>query len=112
MIPVQHRAGRRRRLSPALALAAALAAAPHPADLAAQAPATAGRYDESLFAGLRYRMIGPSRGGRVTTVTGHADQPATFYIGPTGGGVWKTEDYGVTWRNVSITEADTVMNAS
>jgi len=58
-------------------------------------------YKPDLFEGLRYRMIGPSRGGRVTTVTGIADQPGTFYMGATGGGVWKTTDYGATWINVS-----------
>ncbi len=46
-------------------------------------------------------MIGPSRGGRVTAVAGIAEQPATFYMGATGGGVWKTTDYGQSWLNVS-----------
>jgi photosystem II stability/assembly factor-like uncharacterized protein len=50
---------------------------------------------------MEYRMIGPSRGGRVTAVTGIAQQPATFYMGATGGGVWKTTDYGHSWLNVS-----------
>ncbi|MCH8939072.1 MAG: hypothetical protein IH966_06580, partial [Gemmatimonadetes bacterium] len=46
-------------------------------------------FDPALFEGMRYRNIGPSRGGRVTAVTGVASQPATFYMGSTGGGVWK-----------------------
>ncbi|MGD8866789.1 MAG: hypothetical protein PVI01_04150, partial [Gemmatimonadales bacterium] len=58
-------------------------------------------YEPSLFAGLEYRMIGPSRGGRVTAVTGIAEQPGTFYMGATGGGVWRTDDYGQSWHNVS-----------
>lgn len=58
-------------------------------------------YDPSLFADLEYRCIGPSRGGRVTAVTGIASQPSTFYMGATGGGVWKTTDYGQRWVNVS-----------
>ena len=58
-------------------------------------------YDSALFQGMDFRMIGPSRGGRVTTVAGHRAQPHTFYMGATGGGVWKTTDYGTTWRNVS-----------
>lgn len=58
-------------------------------------------YDPSFFKGLKYRCIGPSRGGRVTTVTGIASLPSTFYMGSTGGGVWKTVDYGRNWRNVS-----------
>src|SRR5689334_17195230 len=57
--------------------------------------------DSSLYAGLRYRMIGPGRGGRVTAVTGVPSQPHTFYLGATGGGVWKTDDAGANWRNVS-----------
>ena len=50
---------------------------------------------------LRWRSIGPFRGGRVTAVAGIAAQPLTYYMGATGGGVWKTDDAGVTWRNVS-----------
>ena len=40
-----------------------------------------------FFEALQYRMVGPSRGGRVTTVAGHRAQPSTFYMGATGGGV-------------------------
>ncbi len=58
-------------------------------------------YDSTLWSGMHYRLIGPFRGGRVTTVTGVASQPRTFYMGSTGGGVWKTTDAGVTWNNVS-----------
>src|SRR5580700_2022231 len=54
-----------------------------------------------LWSGLRYRMIGPLRGGRVTTVTGVPSEPNTFYMGSTGGGVWKTIDAGHTWNNIS-----------
>ncbi|MEM7484927.1 MAG: hypothetical protein AAF348_06930 [Bacteroidota bacterium] len=53
------------------------------------------------FEALQYRTVGPARGGRVTTVTGVAMQPGTFYLGASGGGVWKSEDYGTTWDNVS-----------
>src|SRR5260221_14649309 len=60
--------------------------------LSAQAP---------IWSGMRYRMIGPERGGRVTTVTGVPSQPYTFYMGSTGGGVWKTTDAGHTWANIS-----------
>ncbi|MEO8193429.1 MAG: hypothetical protein ABI681_06230 [Gemmatimonadales bacterium] len=58
-------------------------------------------FDSTQFRGLRYRMIGPARGGRVTTVTGVPQQPMTFYMGSTGGGVWKTVDAGQSWGNVS-----------
>lgn len=56
---------------------------------------------ESAFSDLDYRYVGPSRGGRVTAVAGHAAHPFTFYMGGTGGGVFKTEDYGNTWHPVS-----------
>ena len=84
---------------------AALLAPPPPA--VAQSPAGAADapraepFDERLFGGLRYRYVGPSRGGRVTAVAGHTSHPSTFYMGATGGGVWKTDDYGHSWRNVS-----------
>ncbi|MEM8506612.1 MAG: hypothetical protein AAF717_02230 [Bacteroidota bacterium] len=53
------------------------------------------------FVSLEYRTVGPARGGRVTAITGVAMQPGTFYLGASGGGVWKSEDYGTTWNNVS-----------
>ncbi len=58
-------------------------------------------YAPALFSDLEYRMVGPSRGGRVTAVAGHVDHPGSFYMGATGGGVWKTTDYGITWHNLS-----------
>ncbi len=78
-----------------------------PAALSAQvrptpkAPALTKAVPASLFSGLRYRNVGPARGGRVTTATGVAQQPLTFYQGSTGGGVWKTTNAGQTWFNVS-----------
>jgi photosystem II stability/assembly factor-like uncharacterized protein len=57
--------------------------------------------DSVQLRGLRYRMVGPSRGGRVTTVTGVPQEPATFYMGAAGGGVWKTTNSGITWTNIS-----------
>ena len=53
------------------------------------------------FEALQYRTVGPERGGRVTTVTGTALIPGTYYLGASGAGVWKSEDYGTTWNNVS-----------
>src|SRR6266508_2833100 len=64
----------------------------------AQVPA---KYDTSLYRALEWRQIGPFRGGRVTAVTGTADQPLVYYLGATGGGVWKTTDGGLTWEPVS-----------
>jgi len=54
-----------------------------------------------LFQGMKWRNVGPFRGGRVTAVAGVAQEPYTYYFGSTGGGVWKTEDAGTTWQNVS-----------
>lgn len=55
----------------------------------------------ALFQSLKYRCIGPSRGGRVTAVAGIPSEPSTFFMGACGGGVWKTTDYGQSWHNVS-----------
>ncbi len=57
--------------------------------------------DGTILNALEYRCVGPTRGGRVTTVAGDANHPNTYYFGSTGGGVWKTEDYGITWKNIS-----------
>lgn len=54
-----------------------------------------------LLEKVTFRNVGPTRGGRVTTVAGTAQERATFYMGATGGGVWKTTDYGNSWDNVS-----------
>ena len=56
---------------------------------------------QSLFRELRFRSLGPNRGGRVTAVAGVPDQPLTFYMGASGGGVWKTTNAGESWQNVS-----------
>ena len=53
------------------------------------------------FEPLLYRNIGPFRGGRSVCAAGVADEPLTYYVGTTGGGVWKTEDAGQYWTNVS-----------
>ncbi|HYT65387.1 MAG TPA: hypothetical protein VEL51_03135 [Vicinamibacterales bacterium] len=57
--------------------------------------------DTSLFAGLRWRSIGPNRGGRSQAVAGSSARPSEYYFGATGGGVWKSTDGGLTWRPVS-----------
>jgi photosystem II stability/assembly factor-like uncharacterized protein len=57
--------------------------------------------DSSLLDGMEYRLVGPYRGGRSAAVTGVRGQRQTFYMGATGGGVWKTQDGGQTWQNVS-----------
>ncbi len=57
--------------------------------------------DPVLFGGLRWRSIGPARGGRSQAVAGSATRALEYYFGATGGGLWKTTDGGVTWRPVS-----------
>jgi photosystem II stability/assembly factor-like uncharacterized protein len=57
--------------------------------------------DAALLKGLRYRLVGPSRGGRVTTVTGVPSQPHTFYMGVASGGLFRTTDDGVTWAPIT-----------
>ena len=56
---------------------------------------------DSLFHGLKWRNIGPFRGGRSVASTGVIGQPQTYYMGSTGGGVYKTTDAGITWKNIS-----------
>ena len=72
----------------------------HPARAPKAAPMPG--VDPALFKGLKYRLVGPSRGGRVTTVTGVPSQPRTFYMGAASGGVFRTTDGGATW--VPITD--------
>ena len=69
--------------------------------LSISAIAAGADYNSTWWSGMHYRMIGPDRGGRVTTVTGVPSQPQTFYMGSTGGGVWKTTDAGHSWKNIS-----------
>ena len=57
--------------------------------------------DPALYQAMEWRNIGPFRGGRVTAVAGVPADPLVYYMGATGGGVWKTEDAGLSWRNVS-----------
>ncbi len=58
------------------------------------------QYDGSLYSGLRWRSIGPFRGGRVNGVSGVRGQPNTFYFGSVGGGVWKSTNAGRTWTPI------------
>lgn len=75
----------------ALIVVAALAAAPQDAP---SAPA-------ELLDSLTFREVGPYRGGRAAAVTGVDALPGTYYMGAAGGGVWKSEDHGESWSNVT-----------
>jgi len=59
--------------------------------------------DSSAFRALQWRLIGPFRGGRANAIAGVTSQPFVYYVGYTGGGVWKTENAGASWRNISDT---------
>ncbi|HSE26217.1 MAG TPA: hypothetical protein VLB68_31405 [Pyrinomonadaceae bacterium] len=56
--------------------------------------------DSNQIQGMKWRMIGPFRGGRTVGATGVPNQPNVFYIGVNNGGVWKTTDYGITWKPI------------
>jgi photosystem II stability/assembly factor-like uncharacterized protein len=86
--------------SRAAAAAALPAPAPAPPARTATRPAPA-PLAAARFGGMRFRSVGPYRGGRVCAVTGVRGRPATFYFGSTGGGVWKTDDAGTSWQPIS-----------
>ncbi|HKD12361.1 MAG TPA: hypothetical protein VKE50_09810, partial [Thermoanaerobaculia bacterium] len=57
-------------------------------------------FDPFLFAGMRWRMAGPFRGGRAVAVAGVPSVPDRFYFGAVGGGVWRTDNAGRTWEPI------------
>src|SRR5215210_1275479 len=76
-------------------------AAPAEAARPPKKPGASPTVDPALFSALKWREVGPYRGGRSAAVTGLPGDRDTYYFGATGGGVWKTTDGGRTWRNVS-----------
>jgi photosystem II stability/assembly factor-like uncharacterized protein len=68
--------------------------------LAAAIPGSAQQYDQKLFSEMRWRCIGPFRGGRTVAITGVPHQPNVFYMAAVNGGVWKTTDFGHTWEPI------------
>ncbi|MBK8656576.1 MAG: glycosyl hydrolase [Haliscomenobacter sp.] len=64
-------------------------------------PAPTVQFDQTLYQGMQWRLVGPFRGGRAGSVTGVPGHPNLFYMGTAGGGVWRTQDGGQTWHCVS-----------
>ena len=60
----------------------------------------AAKPEDKLFKGMKYRLVGPFRGGRSLTAAGIPGDPTTYYFGATGGGVWKSTDGALTWSPV------------
>src|SRR6202171_6261715 len=66
--------------------------------LIALLPLAAQQFSSDLYAGLRWRTIGPYRGGRTVAAAGIPAQPNVFYVAANDGGIWKTDDFGRTWK--------------
>jgi photosystem II stability/assembly factor-like uncharacterized protein len=100
----------RRRRSPVIARGATAALAMSlPFTLEAQARQAAktapvpalSAFDSTTFTALSWRNVGPWRGGRSVAVAGLPSNPMTYFAGYTGGGLWRTDDAGISWRNIS-----------
>ncbi len=94
-----------RRLRTLCALAVTLTSAMSPIGAqkkpAAPATATVTVIDTATFRALQWRNVGPFRGGRAMTAAGIPTMPLTYFGGYTGGGLWRTDDAGINWRNIS-----------
>ncbi|MEP7184518.1 MAG: hypothetical protein ABI767_01665 [Rhodanobacter sp.] len=65
----------------------------------------------ALYSGMQWRMIGPFRAGRTVAVSGVPSQPSVFYMAPNNGGVWKSENYGLTWEPLYKSDEDNSVGA-
>ena len=57
-------------------------------------------YSPNLYSGMRWRQVGPFRAGRISAVAGVPGDPATYYLGTPGGGIWKSTSGGYTWKPI------------
>lgn len=89
---------------------AALLPWPGPTEAQDTRPPMLESVDEDLLEGFQFRLVGPTQGGRVTTVTGVPSQPNTFYMGVASGGLFRTTDGGETW--VPITDGEVPLGSS
>src|SRR4051794_16047710 len=101
-----------RRMTWPLALVSLLLASAFPLRSGAAAPqgVSDAAVAPDLYAGLKWRNIGPFHGGRISAVTGVIGQPGSFYVGTPLGGVWKTTSAGVTWIPIAdqLTNIDSI----
>ncbi len=91
----------RNKLSIAVLLPLLLFLLPVTAQRKSNAEAYAQKYEQALYEGMKWRQVGPYRGGRAGTVTGVPGKPNLYYMGTAGGGVWRTTDGGQTWSCIS-----------
>ncbi len=96
----------RRLFHPTLAALAIVASSTPSAAQRKPATATppasaASAIDTAAFRAMQWRNVGPNRGGRANTAAGIPTQPLTYFAGYTGGGLWRTDDAGINWRNIS-----------
>src|SRR5436853_4158222 len=87
----------RHRLMALVGIISAIASLPVSVRSAASPSPTTVAIDEKLFNGMRWRQVGPFRGGRALAIEGVVGEPDTYYFGAVAGGVWKTTDGGANW---------------
>src|SRR5882672_1598770 len=71
-----------------------------PSDQKSDTEEESGKPEDKVFKGMKYRLVGPFRGGRSLTAAGIPGDPTTYYFGATGGGVWKSTDGAMNWTPV------------
>jgi photosystem II stability/assembly factor-like uncharacterized protein len=98
---MRHISGQFSRLANFIAALAMIASVNTLSFAQSSSPDASRKYDDALFNALKWRSIGPNRGGRSIASAGSASRPFEYYFGAVGGGLWKTGDGGLTWRPVT-----------